>query len=244
MAKRTFNLQELRGHLLASYGVSMLLKKSRSDANVTTWSMSCISHAVQAALCGLDAEALALCERAREWLAVETKTSQPGYQHHLGFAIANWILTGRLDQAALEDACQYLREYLTSVRDKTEVAHQLSPFLLAEKYTDLCQIFEATKSLKPAENLNRIRCPGKMSYVIASHEVSGEPGLPALKDAFQSYLKFQIPVCLHVHRSSLGTWGDVPAWMLLHGRYLQEVPLTGVEALRVALDYVAVSDVA
>lgn len=242
MAMPAFDPQKLREHLLSDYGVAPLLAKVKSDSEVIAWSWSCLANAVQASLCSLDSAAVALAERAYEWLRDESVRRLPGYKHHVGFALASWILTGQLDQRAISDACDYLCDYFPRVRDKIEVTHNLPTLLLAERYENICQAFEKTKGLTVPVAANRIRCPGKMSFFIATHELSEEVNRAVIKDALVSFLRYQIPVCLHVHRASLGTWNDVPIWMYLHGRYLQERPFFGIEALRVALNFVTVSE--
>jgi hypothetical protein len=248
---KRFERKELHGHLLAEYGIPRILSNTISDARsgryIAYHALSCLSSAVEAALCNLDGEYEVLLSRAREWLDIALAEQEVPANHYgpnihevhcnKQLALTNWLLTNEIDGRLLDTACEFLRRYFQERQPLVEVAHNLPTFVIAQRFDAVRHIVDNDTRFKSPRALSGIKCPGKMSYLIAGHEAAGEPDLGSLRDAFQSFLKYQMPVCLHVRRNGLGTWGDVPTWMYLYTKYFDE-PVGGPDAIRIALRYV------
>ena len=247
-----FPVAEHRKHLRAVYGVQRLLGESISHARsgrfLASWARACYSDGVQAALCGLDSEASDLLNRAREWLQTAIAEQEVPEHHyfplvheancHLKLALCHWLLDGSINSDHAATACDYLTKYFAGRPGKIEVAHNLPAFAIATRFKELIDHFHACKTLKPPRNLRGIKCPGRISFLIGRNVLEDDPNDDALHSALDSFFQYQIPVCLHVRDQGLGTYDDVPSWMLIQSQFFTSETTAGITALRNALSYV------
>ncbi len=247
-----FDREQQRRILHADHGVARMLgpslEESRARRALTSWGVSCFDTMVEAALCELDQEAGLLLERAESWLDLAVRENERSrwdfgklWTEAIRFrvlGICRWL--ARRDPALdlFSSACDALSRYFKREKDKSEVAYNLPPFLLAQRYEELLARFSACKGLEPPASLKGIKCPGKMSYLFARHELFGAPDRSSLEGAFRSFLKNEIPVCLMLRSSGLGVPAHIPTWTLLDERYFDGATTSACENIRRALRYV------
>jgi hypothetical protein len=247
-----FDPGALRVQLIAEYGVSMMLTRSfdevRSKRTLGHFAMSCLNMAVEAALCGLDAECEQLLDRASDWLDIAVAAGEipPGdYRPNIheartrhALAVTNWLRTSALDHELLASACSFLAVYFAQVESKREIAHNLPTFVLANRWQELAAQFEGCASLGPLDISGAIRCPGKMSYLFAQHKTKGVPEKRVLQECFERFMSYQMPVSLGIRRNGLGSLRDVPTWCLIEELTFADKSPKGPATLRRALKYV------
>jgi hypothetical protein len=231
----------------------MLLGKAfseaRAEGNLTGWALSCFREMVQAVLCELDEEAASLLRRAEDWLEVSVRENErldsyslwdPDYLDAERFRVlglCRWLRNQQVDEESFSSACDARTRYLRRQKDKLEVALSLPTFVLAGRYDELLAHFRACKRLAAPGRLKGIQCPGKMTYLIATYALAGDPDRAALEVAFRSFLKFMIPVCLNLRGGGFGLAGDVPTWTFLEERYFSRVSRDGFANIRRVLPY-------
>lgn len=244
-----FSIAIEREHLLAPYGVQRLLGASidqaRENASIASHALSCVREGVLAALCSLDGEASRLFSRSRNWLHIAIEEKEPtrfaNYDEAnrlLMLALCDWLFTGTLDNELAQNACDHFGEHLKNQTDKSEVAHALPSFVIAERYHELVEHFTRCKNLTCPKSLRSIKCPGKMSLLFAEHALTGRPDRATLSDAYTAFLKYQLPVCLGIRSQGLGITQDVPKWLYLEWAFFQSDRSVGVHSLRRVFEYV------
>lgn len=251
-----FDRRKEREHLRANYGIPMMLrrslKESRSEAVVGNWAHACLKVAVVAALCEIDDAYFDLLARADDWMTISIEESEvhpPSYGPNItealrfqALAIVRWLRSRELDQRLLAAACNELDQYFARQKDKTNVAYRLPTFVLARKWAELKSHFDAFPKWQKPTAKRGIKCPGKMCYLIAEHETLGDPDHGALARSFESFMAYQMPVCLMVNPQGLGIMEDVPTWMLLDEIYGSGDRADGPACIRKALRFVTVQD--
>jgi hypothetical protein len=241
-----------RVHLFADYGVAMMLGRdldeTRRDRTVANWAISCVGMAVEAALCDLDEQCEKLLSRAADWLQIAISDGEIPPNHygpnihearsrHV-LAVTKWLRTSTLDQELLSSACSFLATYFAQVKDKVEVAHNLPTFVLANRWQELESHFQNCRGLEAPDLHRPIRCPGKMSFVLAEHELNGIPDTNDLQRCFGKFMAYQMAVCLRLRRNGLGTWVDVPTWTLIDELNFAGEKVNGPANIRRALRYI------
>jgi hypothetical protein len=247
-----FDQDSHRAHLRADYGIPMMLgyslEEARHSRTVANWAFSCVNRAVEAALCTMDEECELLLSRAAEWLqiAISEREIPPNHygpivhearSRHV-LAVAKWLRTASLDHALLSSACSLLTAYFAKLPDKVEVAHNLPTFVLAKRWHDLESHFQKCRGLERPELGRPIRCPGKMSYLLAEREIRGLPNADVLQKAFRKFMAYQMAICLGLRRNGLGTMVEVPTWTIIDELIFGQKEGTGPANIRRALRYV------
>ncbi len=249
---KTFDRDQQRKLLLADHGVKLMLEgtddESRTGRTLTSWGIACFDMMVDAALCELDTEAGLLLARAESWLDLAVRENERSrwdfgklWTEALRFrvlGICRWLTNREPAHDLFSSACDTLNRYFRREKDKVEVAYNLPPFLLAGRCRELLARFKACKGLEPPTSLKGIKCPGKMSYLFAQHELHGDPDRGSLEEAFRSFLKNEIPVCLNLRSTGLGVTTHIPTWTLLEERYFGGATTNAFENIRRALRYV------
>jgi hypothetical protein len=245
-----FDRAKQREFLLAFSSLRHSLDEARSRRCVGALALSCFDQAVQAALCDLDQAYAQLLTRAHDWLKVAirepefSQNADPGYDdayyRHV-LAVIGWLRSRTLDGDLLSAACDHFTSYFRSrlYKFKAEVTHNLPTFVLARKYAELHAHFRACRQLQPPAAARGIKCPGRMSYLIAQHELTGHPDSDTLRGALRSFMAYQMPLCLKVRKTGgIGLWREVPTWTLLEDEYGGGPRRDGPANIRRALEYV------
>ena len=200
---KSFDFDQQRQLLRASHGVAMSLgeplEEARASRSLTSWAVGCFNKMVHAALCEMDEEAGLLLERAEAWLDLAVRENERAswsfgklWTEALRFRVlgtCRWLTKREPASDLFSSACDTLDRYFRREKDKGELTYNLPAFLLAGRYEELLARFKACKGLEPPASLTGIKCPGKMSYLFAKHELSGDPDLASLEQAFRSFLE-------------------------------------------------------
>jgi hypothetical protein len=244
---RVFDRERERGFLLADFGVPMMLglpfEEARSQRDLTHWALSCLGMIVKAALRDLDEEARLLLERAYDWLeaAVRDRERPSGdYEPHWteadrlrGLALCHWLKDRTIDRALFSAACDEITLYFpTAVDCKSAVAYNLAQFILAGRFDEALDHFRACEKLKAPPKLSGIQCPGRMCYLLATHELTGGPDCASLERAFHGFLRQHLAVCLGLRSNGFGIPKDVPIWTLLDEMYFGGISSSALDNLR------------
>jgi len=243
-----------RALLQADTGVSMMLERSLEEARVergiTPWALGCFRELVKAALCDLDDDAAALLARARHWLEVAVRENERPHseiekdrdwkeaERFRVLGLCRWLMEREVDQKLFSSACDALTRYFGRQKDeRIGVTYSFPSFILAGHYDEVLAFFGAFKWLAPPARPSGIKCPAKICYLFATHELSGDPDGSSLERSFRSFLKFMMPVCLGLRSGGFGVVSDVPVWTLLEEQYIGGVTRDGFENIRRALPY-------
>jgi hypothetical protein len=241
-----FDQAARRAHLFADYGIPMMLARRLDEARVThtiaNWALSCCDVAVQAALCDLDHQCEQLLARASDWLQIaldERENPSPHYGPYIReahcrhvLAVVKCLRTASLDRELLSSACTLLAMYFAGVTDKVEVAHNLPTFVLANKWEELENHFHNCRGLEAPEAGRSIKCPGKMSYLLAEHQLKDVPDTATLERAFGRFMAYQMSVCLGLRKNGLGTWREVPTWTVIDELRIGNAKMNGPACIR------------
>ncbi len=223
-------------------------EEAREQRLLTGWGECCLGSMVQAALCDLDEQARALLERAHDWLEVAirdrelpsgvyTKYWSEAQRLH-AFGLCRWLKDRTIDRPLFAAACDEIIRFLRKEKDtKTTIAYNLASFILAGRSRRRWTASGPAQKLKPPSKTSGIQCPGRICYLFAMHEQTGDPDRPSLERAFHGFLKKQIPICLNLRSGGFGIDQHVPTWTMLDELYFGGVTANALENIRRARAY-------
>jgi hypothetical protein len=231
--------------------VKRLLEKRLGDLQtedaVHCWADSCFAEATEAAICGLDDLALKLFDRARTWwCTIKDENAEAGRPTKMKadclqrMTLTNWLLDGHLNVNVVSSACDRLLEFFETTSDKTAVARDLPTFIIARRYEELIALFDANKKLKKPSNINRIQCPGRMSYTLATFYANDQHGRSPVVQSLEKFLRFHFRSCLSIGVYRPGTPHEILQWVQIRHTLIEDGSPICFERLRDVLKYVPV----
>ncbi len=202
----------------------MSLADAQAEDRVHVRADACFAEATIAAICGLDDHAFKLFDRARTWwrTIIDERASSDlradrDAQRLQRMALIDWLLDGHLDAALVESACDELGRYFGTAAEKLPYARNLPTFATARRYEELMTHFDDCKKLTRPSNINRIQCPGRMSYTLAAFYANDEHDRSSVVQSLEGFLRKHYRACLGVSPWRLGIPHEILQWV--HIRY-------------------------